>query len=106
MVVSIACDAEIGDLERAAGGQDQVGRLDVAMHDAARVREFERLQELRRDRDELPELEARLAVQVLAQPGAVDVLHRDERDLVVLAVFVDARRCSDDGAGPRRAPRS
>ena len=60
------------------------------MDDATGVRELERLQQLRRDGDELAEFEPRLAIQVFAEPGAVDVFHRDERDFVVLAVFIDA----------------
>src|SRR5437762_5870345 len=74
----------------AAGGQDQIGGLDIAVDDTAHVRELERLQELRCDRDELAEFEARLAIEIFAQAGPIDVFHCDERDLVVLAVFVDA----------------
>ena len=39
-------------------GDDQVRRLDVAMHDAAGVRELERVQQLVHQRDELREVEA------------------------------------------------
>ncbi len=83
-------DAEIGDLERAAAGHDQIRRLHVAVHDTALVREVQRQQQLRHDRDDLAEIEARLAVEVFAQARALDVLHRDERVDLVLAVFVDA----------------
>src|SRR5437763_1162672 len=83
-------DAEVRNLERTARRENQVRRLDVAMDDAACVREVECLQELRCDRDQLAELEARLPVQIFAQSRPIDVFHRDERDFLVLAVFVDA----------------
>jgi hypothetical protein len=84
-----ARDAEVRDLERAAVRQDQVRRLDVAMHDPAIVRVLQRLQELRHDRDDLRQLELRLAVEVFPQARAVDVFHGDVSHVGVLAVLVD-----------------
>ena len=85
-----ARDAEIGDLDLAARGQDQVRGLDIAVDHAARVRDVERQQQLRHDGHDVRQVEARLAVEVRAQARAFDVFHRDEGDVFVLAVLVDA----------------
>ena len=48
-------DAEVGDLRAVAFEEDDVRRLHVAMHDALRVREIERLGDLRADVGDLLE---------------------------------------------------
>jgi len=48
------------------GVENQVGRLDVAMNDAALVRKIERLQQLGHDGDDLRQVEGRATVQVVA----------------------------------------
>src|SRR4029079_9894752 len=54
------------------------------------MRELQRIEQLLHQRGELAEIEARAAIQMLAQAGALDVLHRDERDVLVFAVLVNA----------------
>ena len=89
--VSMRAMPKSATLSAPVGREDQVRRLDVAMDDAAaHARTRARAAAAPAIATSWRELEPRLAVQVFAQPGAVDVLHRDERDVVVLAVLVDA----------------
>ena len=82
-----------------------VVRLDVAVHDAALVREARRAQDLQHDVDRrLGRRRAALADDVLERP-ALDVLHRDVVGAVPLAAVEDARRCSGAGGPPRSTPR-
>ena len=70
-------DAEVHDPGRALLGQENVGRLDVAMDDPCLVRVTEAVQHLGDDRDLLPERQRRS----LPQPGqevlALEQLHHD-----------------------------
>ncbi len=70
------------------------------MDHAARVRDVERQQQLGHDRHHMGQVEAGLAVEVGAQAGALDEFHRDVRDVLFLAVFVDA-----DDVGVVQPPR-
>ena len=56
-----AGDAEVGDLEPAVGRDDDVVRLDVAVHDAVVVGEAQRREDLRREADRAVRLERRRA---------------------------------------------
>ena len=85
-----ARDAEIGDLDLAARRQDQVRGLDIAVDHAAFVCDVERQQQLRDDRDDVRQVETGLAVEVRAEPRPLDIFHRDEGDVFVLAILVDA----------------
>jgi len=72
-------DPEVGELGLAAGIEEDVRRLQVAVDDAARVRELERLEDGLRDRVRVRELEpARQRRQPVRQRPAGEVLDRDE----------------------------
>ncbi len=43
VVSDLACKAEVAELHRAGAGEEDVGRLEVAMHDAAFVDVAQRL---------------------------------------------------------------
>src|SRR5690606_11348164 len=75
-----AGDAEVHDLDLAVAGQHDVGRLDVAVHDARAVRVLQGLEDP--DGHLQCPLRQQLAttVEKLTQRGAVDVLHDDVRD--------------------------
>ncbi len=81
-------DAEVGDLHRAVGGDDDVRGLHVAVDDAAPVRVIEGLGGMGDDlRDPVPRERLFLADQLL-QVLSLDVLHGDEGGLVLLAHVV------------------
>jgi hypothetical protein len=84
-----ARDAEVADLRRAHLADEDVAGLDVAVDDAARVRELEALEDLHQDLGKDLELRTVAGDQVIAEAAAHHALHRDERVLVVLAVLVD-----------------
>ena len=81
-------DAEIHDLRAAALEQHDVARLDVAVDDAALVREGEAVGDLQRDLDRL--VGGQLAfLQARAQVRALEQLHRHEREIAFLAEVED-----------------
>ena len=98
-------DAEVGDLHRAVVGDEHVRRRDVAVDDPhrlaaraePRVRVVQPVGGGGDDADGVPELERRggqvrragVRAHELAQVGAVDVLHREERGVAVGADVVD-----------------
>ena len=71
-------------------GQHDVGRLDVAMHDAALVAELQAGQQVLHDADRVGEREALLLVEQRLQRRAVDELHHDVGEVVGLAVVEHA----------------
>ena len=77
-------DAEVGDLGRAAGQEDIVG-LDVAVHDAARVRVSECASDVAEDARELRHRHGRAGGEPCAQRLAVDVRHGEEGQAVEVA---------------------
>ena len=84
-----ARDAEVGDLHAAFGIDEDVVRLDVAMHDPVPVREAQRRENLARvlDRDGDRRRPA-LDDQLLQRPP-VEVLHRDVVGALGLTAVVD-----------------
>ena len=87
--------------------QDDVRRLDVAMHDPFRVREVERLGDLRDDVADLLERQRPPLREHFLQVLSLDVLHGDERHArwLVLTDVVDGddRGMIEDAGGLRLA---
>ena len=84
-----AGDAEVGELHDTVGPHEDVGRLDVTVHDASLVGDAERERGLAEDRANLARLERRALCEDLGQRLAVDELHDEEGQAVVLAVVED-----------------
>ena len=72
-----ARDAEVHDLDLAAGGQHHVARLDVAVHDAGAVAVLQGVQDAVHDLQGPLGQQLAPVVQHLAQRAALDVLHDD-----------------------------
>ena len=70
-------------------GEEDVGRLDVAMDDAVVVGVLERAAELDGDVGDLAPVEAPAGLELVFEAAAVDQLHRIEEDAVLLAVAVE-----------------
>src|SRR5262249_35463179 len=73
----------------AVGGEQQVRRLDVAMHHAGVVRVLQRVAQLGHEPRQLGEAHRRVLPPVLLEVLPRGVLHHDERRARVLAVVVD-----------------
>ena len=86
--------AEVGDERPVLRGHQDVGRFQVPVHDPGRVGLFEPFRDLARDPERALEGERAVPLQDLAQRSAVDEVHRQESELLVLADVVDA----DDAA--------
>ena len=90
-------EAEVDDLRdvglAAALGEDDVGRLDVAVEEPALVRFPERSRHLRQDADDPPGRLCAVAPHQLFEVDAVEILHRVIEDAVRRApVVVDRDR--------------
>ena len=83
-------DPEVGDLHLARGGDEDVARLHVAVHDAVLVRERERRGDVGTDVGDLRRREQAVGPDHVAQGATVDVLHHDEGGAVLLAPVEDA----------------
>ena len=96
--------AEVEHLDVIAVGDEQVGRLDVAVDDAAAVRGVERLGDLDRE-VEHPRGRQRSFFDQLLDGPPFEQLHHDERLPVVLAELVDRAdvRVLQGGGEPRLA---
>ena len=81
-------DAEVGDLHRARARDEHVGGLHVAVDDPGAVRGVEGVGDLLADADDVGDGETVVLVDEVAQGRAVDQLHDDVRDAVVVAGVV------------------
>ncbi len=84
-----ARDAEIADLDPAVVVDQDVGRLDVAMDNACRMRVAESVEQLADDLADFAHFVADFLLQVLGERLAVDELHHDVRDFLVFAEVVN-----------------
>ena len=84
-----AGEAEVGDAHDAVLVEEEVGRLDVAVHEPAAVRVLERRGDLAADVRGLRRREPDAGVEHPAQRAALEQLEDHERDAVVLAPVVD-----------------
>ena len=80
-------DTEIGDFSLALAREHDVGRLDIAMHHAAVVAEFQARQQIAHDLHGIGDGEAVPLVHQSLQWRAVDVFHHDVRDIAGFAVI-------------------
>ena len=80
-----AGDPEVENLHRARLEAHDVGRLDVAMHDAHRMGVVQAGADILEDRQLLPDADDALLPDELQQRLPQHVLHRDERTILVLA---------------------
>ena len=80
--------AEVQDLCLSALGNEDIGRLDVAMHDPARVRGVQGIRDLDRKIQQLIELDGR-AFDAVLERLAVQELHGDEGLMVLLPDLIN-----------------
>ena len=102
-----AGDAEVGELDDVAVGDEQVSGLDVAVDDAVAVGVLEAAARLGDDLDALVDVEMAAVAQQLGARIARHVLHHDE---VLVAALVEAEvehlddvRVHEPGGGERLA---
>ncbi len=81
--------AEVGDERPVLGGDEDVGRFQVPVHDPGGVGLFEPFRDLTRDLERALEGKRAVPLQNLAQRTAVDEVHRQESEILVLADVVD-----------------
>jgi hypothetical protein len=108
LVVVQLGDAEIehlGDRAALAPRQKHVFGLEIAMHDAERMRALERTRDVSDDAARIERREAPLALQAPRQRLALEQLHRDERNASIHAVVEHAHgmRRVDRGSSSRLA---
>jgi hypothetical protein len=82
-------DAEVGQLGRVVRREQHVGRLDVAVHEAAGVRGREPVEDAIEDAERPRDGQRRVTTEHLREGVAVDPLHDDERGVLVRAHVVD-----------------
>ena len=90
LVDEAAREAEVGEVDVLAGVEQDVRRLHVAVHEAARVRRVERARDLRADRAAPAPGRAAPSLRSSARRSrALDVAHRQVQPAVGLAGVVD-----------------
>jgi hypothetical protein len=96
-------DAEVGDLDRGAQRDEDVRRLHVAVDEPGAVGGVERVGDLLADADHVGDGQATLLVDQVAEGRALDQLHHDVRDAVVVARVVggDDVGVRETGGGDR-----
>jgi hypothetical protein len=96
-------DAEVGDLDPAVRRDEQVARLDVAVHQPGGVRGVQRHRGLRDDVEHAVGGQRVLALEDRRQRLAGHELHHEEGGAVLLAVVVDVGDALvvDEGGVPR-----
>ena len=82
-------DPEVGDVGVAVAIDQDVRRLQIAVHDAGVVRRLQRLADLPGQGKPLVERQRPLALQEALEVRPLDVVHRDETDLAGLPEVVD-----------------
>ena len=90
-LVSRAGDAEVGQLHHAVRANEDVRRLDVAVHDARACGSTERHRDLHEDRQEVFGLNACATAQIVRQRVAVDEFHDDPADAVFFTRILGVR---------------
>jgi hypothetical protein len=95
--------AEVGQLDAPAGLDQQVGRLDVAVHDVLAVRIVQRRQQVAHDAQRTVPAYTFSAVQVLLEVVALDIFHDQVGGIAVALGVVDA---DDVGMLQRAAERA
>ncbi len=96
-------DAEVAELCGAAGVEEHVRRLDVAMHDPAMVRGFEPADDVEGHAPDLRAGEAFAACEALRERAAGQVLHHEKAALDRDVVDLDERRMPERAREPRLA---
>ena len=76
-VVEAPREPEVGEIDVLRAVEQDVRRLDVAVHESARVRRVERCGDLRADRDRPRRLERALRSEQRAEIDAVHEPHRE-----------------------------
>ena len=84
-----ASQAEVGDAQAAVLAEEEVGRLHVAVHEAAAVGVVEAPRDLQPDEEHLRQAEPHPLVEDSPQAAAAEVLGDDVRGAVVVAPVVD-----------------
>ena len=100
-------ESEVQHLGMAAIGNEDIGRLDVAMNDALLVRRVQRFGNVERNPQGLVGVQ-RIAVEHLEERVALHVLHHDVRTVAVLADFVHRADVGmvQSGSGARLAAKA